>query len=115
MKPKDEQNLIDELTSDAADAGAWELDEPPARDARRRLGAQLSVRLDADHAERLRGIAERHGIGYTSLVRSWIEERIDSEASPAVAAPIRVSPGAGDSRIDEPVQITGSAWLVAVG
>lgn len=112
MNRAEEQAVIDGIASDHDDEDAWELDEPVEPSRRRRLGTQLSVRIDEERAERLRDIAERHGIGYTSLVRMWIEQRIDEEFAPAVSPPMRVMAALSEARIEEQVQITGSARLV---
>lgn len=41
----------------------------------------ISMRFDADTLEQLRRIAEAKGIGYQTLIRMWIKERLKQEAS----------------------------------
>lgn len=41
----------------------------------------ISMRFDLDTLEQLREIAEAKGIGYQTLIRMWIKERLRHEAS----------------------------------
>lgn len=57
----------------------------------RTLGHILGVRLDAKVIDELAAIAQRKGIGPSTLARIWLMERLDQEheepASPAPARP----------------------------
>ncbi|MBI5149165.1 MAG: hypothetical protein HZA28_00125, partial [Candidatus Omnitrophica bacterium] len=39
----------------------------------------ISLRLDAGQIESLKGIASREGLGYLSLIRYWINERLSQK------------------------------------
>ncbi len=41
----------------------------------------ISMRFDLDTLEQLREIAEAKGIGYQTLIRMWIKERLRHEVS----------------------------------
>ncbi len=43
------------------------------------LSHGLTIRLDPQTLERLRGLAEEKGVGPTTLIRMWILERIKAE------------------------------------
>lgn len=51
-------------------------------DASPRKGAVVSIRFDDETTCRLRQLATQKGIGYTTLVRMWILERLDVELLP---------------------------------
>lgn len=52
-----------------------------------RLGAVVSVRFDADDADRLRALGRQLGVPYTSLVRRFVQERLaELEGTPLPAA-----------------------------
>lgn len=79
-KPKAESaedQTAREFEADANVEDAWTDDPAPIQ--RGTLGTQVTVRLDSRLAGRLRSIARRRGIGYTSLLRSWVEDRIRTE------------------------------------
>lgn len=57
----------------------WEEVPAPVQRGRRTLGTQITIRLDDAAAEQLRAIARDRGVGYTSLLRRWIEERLSNE------------------------------------
>ncbi|MGQ9555400.1 MAG: CopG family antitoxin [Anaerolineae bacterium] len=42
---------------------------------------QISLRLDPDTIERLKAIAERKGIGYQTLIRIWVMEKLGQEGA----------------------------------
>jgi predicted DNA binding CopG/RHH family protein len=49
----------------------------------KRLSTGVTIRLDPDTLEKLRVVAQEHGIGPTTLIRMWILERLKhKEASP---------------------------------
>ncbi len=41
----------------------------------------ISMRFDVDTLDQLREIAEEKGIGYQTLIRMWVKERLRQEAS----------------------------------
>lgn len=61
------------------DDSQWEDDPAPVVLEKRRLAAQVTIRLSPEVAEQLRSIAGAAGVGYTSLIRQWIEERATEE------------------------------------
>lgn len=71
-----EERLAQEMERDFDDPTAWEADPSPAGSGRPALGAQITVRLDEHLATRLRDIAQGRRVGYTALIRQWIEERL---------------------------------------
>jgi hypothetical protein len=112
----EEAKLAAEFEQDADDDELWEEVPAPTEDSgRKTLGAQVTVRLDARSAEQLRQIARQRGVGYTSLVRTWVEERLDTEI--AEAAVVRVSKPqitvAGASIFRNLFQLTGPARTVS--
>ena len=40
---------------------------------------QISLRLDTDAIEELKAVAQRKGIGYQTLIRIWVMERLAQE------------------------------------
>ena len=46
----------------------------------------ISLRLDQETIDRLKRVAATHGIGYQTLMRIWIEERLVAEVDSASAA-----------------------------
>ena len=81
MKRDEEDRLRAQARKDANDPAAWE-EVPQAESTTRRrggLGAQVTLRLSPEYAERLRRIAGVRGLGYTSLLREWVEQRIRRE------------------------------------
>jgi hypothetical protein len=75
----EEARLAAEFELEADDDEQWEEVPAPVQRGRRTLGTQITIRLDDTAAEQLRGIARDRGVGYTSLLRRWIEERLSSE------------------------------------
>ena len=49
-----------------------------------RLTSQVTLRLDQDLADRLRDLADKRGMKYTSLLRHWIETMYDAEVAPVI-------------------------------
>lgn len=47
-----------------------------------KLGAQVTIRLGPEMADRLREVAFQKGEGYTVLMRRWIEDRLRAETIP---------------------------------
>jgi hypothetical protein len=87
----EETRLAAEFELEADDDEQWEEVPAPVQRGRRTLGTQISIRLDDTAAEQLRGIARDRGIGYTSLLRSWIEERLSSEVEVIPAEQFQLS------------------------
>src|SRR3954453_7012783 len=48
---------------------------------------QISLRLDSQTITRLKTAAGRRGIGYQTLIRMWVMERLEQEAGDGGAAP----------------------------
>jgi hypothetical protein len=111
----EEAKLAAQFEQDADDDELWEEVPAPTETSRKTLGAQVTVRLDARSAEQLRQIARQRGVGYTSLVRSWVEERLDTET--AEASVVRVSKPqitvAGASIFRSLFQLTGPARTIS--
>jgi predicted DNA binding CopG/RHH family protein len=42
---------------------------------------QISLRLDPDAIERLKAISDQKGMGYQTLIRMWVMERLTQESS----------------------------------
>lgn len=61
------------------DHSLWEADPTPTPAERHKLAAQVTIRLSPEVSELLRGLASAAGVGYTSLIRQWIEERVAEE------------------------------------
>ena len=76
---KREEVVARRIERDAGDSSAWEDDSLPAQ--KRTLGSQVTIRLEPELASRLREVARRERVGYTSLLRAWIEERVRAEES----------------------------------
>jgi hypothetical protein len=76
---EEEARLAAEFEEQADDDEQWEEVPAPVQRGRRTLGTQVTIRLDGVAAERLRQIARDRGVGYTSLLRTWIEERLSDE------------------------------------
>jgi predicted DNA binding CopG/RHH family protein len=66
-------------THDSADyLDDTEPEEATFVDARPRKRS-ISLRIDADAIDELRDIAGRKGIGYQTLIRMWVMERLERE------------------------------------
>jgi hypothetical protein len=78
---EEEARLAAEMEREADNEEQWEEVPAPAQLGRRTLGTQVTIRLDPATAEQLRQIARDRHVGYTSLLRSWIEERLSSEVA----------------------------------
>lgn len=112
MKKKEQQKLEDEFERDAQDPDTWEADPAPASGARDTLGTQVTVRLDARDASRLRRIAAAKRLGYTSLVREWIEDRLRQEDSQAELILPHVSQnGYAMSKGVVAASVSGMRWI----
>jgi hypothetical protein len=115
--PRDEEaRLAAEFETEADQDEQWEEVPAPVERGRRTLGTQITIRLDDTAAEQLRQIARERGIGYTSLLRGWIEERLSSEIDLIPAEKYRIT-YAGESLGKNAVQWSGEGEvkLVRVG
>lgn len=83
MDKKKQEKLAEEFERDAQDGDAWAPDPAPSDSARATLGTQVTVRLDGRDASRLRQIAAAKRVGYTSLLRDWIQDRLRAEDAEA--------------------------------
>lgn len=113
ISKREEAELAAEFEQDADNEELWEEVPAPARSrGRKTLGTQVTIRLDHRSAEQLREIAQHRGVGYTSLLRSWVEERLNSEI-----ATIRLSRPqitlAGESAGWNRFQLSGPGGVVA--
>ncbi len=103
-RPTEEETHIARIEADASNPGLWE--EVGGPDTRpRTLGASITIRLDPELAERLRAIARRRGLGYTSLARQMLEERIrqhegGTAPSTRFVLDVQVSPS-GDVTVEQ--------------
>jgi predicted transcriptional regulator len=75
------------MERDFDDPTTWEADPSPVGSSRPALRAQITVRLDEHLAARLRDIAQGRRVGYTALIRQWVEERLRWEDA-AVQLPL---------------------------
>jgi predicted DNA binding CopG/RHH family protein len=93
----EESKLAAEFEREAENEEHWEEVPPPTQAGHRKtLGTQVTIRLDEELAEQLRQIARQRGLGYTSLLRSWVEERLNAETSTVRASRPQITV-AGDS------------------
>jgi hypothetical protein len=112
MSKQDEAELAAEFEQDADNDDLWEEVPPPAKAGRRRtLGTQVTIRLDHRSANQLREVARRQGVGYTSLVRSWVEERLSREISTLRVTKPQITV-AGRSAAANVVQFSGAGGVV---
>jgi uncharacterized protein (DUF4415 family) len=114
MKRERNEMLAQAMEDDARDESVWEDDPVPAAAEKARLGTQVSLRLDPDVAEILRRIARQKRVGYTSLIREWVVERLREEEH---AAERVLLPQASWSRTIStglPYSLTGSVRNVSV-
>lgn len=76
---KSEQQHTTAWFKDAANRpDEWKVVPRPKDASRpsRKLGAQITIRLEPDIAERLREMAAERGVGYTSLARDLLEQAV---------------------------------------
>jgi predicted transcriptional regulator len=88
---EEEARLAAEFEQEADDDEQWEEVPAPVQRGRRTLGTQVTIRLDPAVAEQLRQIATDRGAGYTSLLRTWIEERLSAEIALIRAEQLQIS------------------------
>jgi Ribbon-helix-helix domain len=99
MNSAEEETHIAQIEADASNPDLWEEIGGPDVSPRT-LGTSITIRLDPGLAERLRAIARRLGIGYTSLARQMLEERINQYEggvgpSARFVLDVQVSPSGG--------------------
>jgi predicted DNA binding CopG/RHH family protein len=112
----EEARLAAEFELEADRDEQWEAVPAPVQRGRRTLGTQITIRLDDTAAEQLRQIARDRGIGYTSLLRRWIEERLSSESNVIPAEKYRITyAGAGLGRYAVQSSGEGEVKLVPLG
>lgn len=80
MNRRDEEALTAQIEADLHNPDAWEDDPAPMTPPLRTLGSVISVRLTSELADRVRAIAAAKGVRYTSLIRTWITERVARSA-----------------------------------
>lgn len=79
-----DDELAAQLEQDTNDPTAWEDDDDDDESVPERgLGTTITVRLDADTARGLRERAAAAGVGYTTLLRTWVQERLALEEQKA--------------------------------
>ena len=112
--PRDEEaRLAVQLEQDAEDDEVWEEIPSPISDVpRRTLGTQVTIRLDGKSAERLREIARQRGVGYTSLLRTWIEERLNLEGESVRISRPQITKDGFSMTLGPPVQLSGAGRMV---
>lgn len=114
---EEEAELATEFEREAENEELWE-EAPAPASQRRTLGTQVTIRLDEKSAEQLREIARHQGVGYTSLVRSWVEDRLKAEV-PTVHANRPQITGGGTSGtwnlFKRSFQLSGSGRVVSSG
>ncbi len=86
MESKD-RKLIDQLEEDAHNEDLWYPD-PGDESSSRGLGATITVRLDAGTARDLRRVASSQGVGYSTLLRMWVKDRLADEALGGPLVPV---------------------------
>ncbi len=112
ISKREEAELAAEFEQDAANEELWEeLPAPTRTRGRKTLGTQVTIRLDHRSAEQLREIAQHRGMGYTSLLRTWVEERLQSEISALRLSKPQITV-AGESGAAK-VQFSGPGGVVA--
>ena len=79
----------------------------------RTLGTQVTIRLDGRSAEQLREIARARGLGYTSLLRAWIEERLNLEAGSVRVTRPQMTRDGYSATSESPLQLSGPARMVS--
>lgn len=82
MSREEEDRLADWFEREAEDPDAWEEDPGPSDTVpRRKLGAQITVRLEPEVVELLSAMAKERRIGHTQLARQLIEEGLSADSS----------------------------------
>ncbi len=104
-----EDLLAAQLEGDAGRSEAWDEDPEPAPAlGRTGLGTQVSIRLNPAQADTLRQIARAQRVGYTSLLRAWIEDRLRWETH-------RHLPGVTVNRFESAITLAQPATTFDVG
>jgi hypothetical protein len=112
----EEATLAAEFEQEADDDEQWEEAPTPVQRGRSTLGTQVTIRLDPVVAEQLREVARDHNVGYTSLLRRWIEERLNAEMERILTDPFQIT-YAGESveRDAKHLSGEGEVRLVVIG
>jgi len=74
---------IHEFWKKHSSANYWDQTEEVEVEVRRRPRRPVSVKLSDHDIEALKRIAEERGLGYTTLLRIWIKERLHKELQAA--------------------------------
>jgi hypothetical protein len=114
--PKDEEaTLAAEFERDAENDELWEeVPSPTPSSPRRTLGTQVTIRLEGKSAQQLRDIARQRGVGYTSLLRKWIEERLNLEAARVRVSRPQITRASPNMTLELLVQLSGAGRMVRV-
>lgn len=75
----------------------------------------MTIRLDGRSAEQLREIARQRGVGYTSLLRTWIEERLNFEAASVRVSGPQITEGGRNLLWKPSVQLSGAGRMLRPG
>jgi hypothetical protein len=115
--PRDEEaRLAAEFERDVENDELWEeVPTPTASSPRRTLGTQVTIRLDGRSAQQLREIARQRGVGYTSLLRTWIEERLNFEAATVRISRPQITPAGFNVTLEPAVQLSGAGRMLGTG
>lgn len=68
----DTHSAVDYM-DDVVEVGVQFVDARPRKE-------QISLRLDRETITRLKAVAHKRGIGYQTLIRMWVMERLNQEA-----------------------------------
>jgi predicted transcriptional regulator len=112
MKKAEQDRLAAEFEADADNNDLWEEVPPPSPYRRRRLGTQVTIRLEPDDAERLRKLARHHDTNYTSMLRVWIEQRLWAEVAALARRPVEIDAQPAGHGGYLPIQVSGAGRLV---
>lgn len=74
---------IHEFWKTHSSADYWDQTEEVSVEVRRRPRRPVSVKLSDPDIEALKRIAQERGLGYTTLLRIWIKEKLHEELSAA--------------------------------
>lgn len=109
----DEDDLIAEFERDADDPNAW-VEDPAPPGPQRRLGAQITIRLEPDVADLLRAYAAHRQVNYTAIAREFIVEGLQRRRRRS-PRPRRSAPDEIDLPDAEIIRMWGEGWPVELG
>lgn len=62
--------------------GLWdEMEEATDIEFEQRPKGTIAMRLDTDDLTKLKQLAVKQGVGYSTLIRMWVKEKLESVAS----------------------------------